>query len=105
MSEEKKNTSVKDTGVKDVKVENKETTKVEEGFKYGTTPYLTLTLLKGKNAFHFQMPIGTHLDACVEGAAENLRMVTHFRDSAKKKEEEAIVEKAKAEKKEKDSKK
>jgi len=85
MSEEKKDTIIKDTSV-------------EKGFKYGTTPYLTLTLLKGKNAFHFQMPIGTHLDDCVEAAEENLKMVKSFRDSAKKQEAEAKLEKEKKEK-------
>ena len=72
------------------KVENTsvESTSAEETFNYGVTPFLTIIMIKGKKAFRFEMPIGTHYDLCIEACEEVLKVVKNMRDEGLKKEEE-----------------
>ena len=67
----------------EVKVEEKKVTP----FKYGVNPFLTVTMVREGRVFRFEMPIGAHLDECVEASTECLNIVKAMRDEAMKKAE------------------
>ena len=79
----------KDKNVLDVAAENTvKNTSVEETFNYGVSPFLTVIMIKGKKAFRFEMPIGTHYNLCVEACEEVLKVVKSMRDEGLKQQAE-----------------
>ena len=72
--------------------ESKEEKKVET-FKFGVNPFLVITIVRENRAYRFEMPIGAHLDECMEACSECLEITKKMRDEGKKKIEEAEKEK------------
>jgi len=92
MSKKEKNTSVEDVKVEEVKT--------PEPFKYGVSPFLTITMVREQRVYRFEMPIGAHLDECKEACNECLVVIQKMRDEA-----EAKIAKEKEEKEKEDSEK
>ena len=60
-----------------------------EPMKYGVSPTLNVTIVRENRGYRFEMPIGAHLDECLEATIELQKIVTNMRDEAQKKAEEA----------------